>query len=162
MQLIQQYDTPSSLFTDFEDEFHNVGHMVNAFNDHMTKNYLPSWLLCLDESMNNWFNKWWCLESLIHLAMNGDKGYPIVWRMKLQEGKHRPKKSDGSWAFPSTCGGHTETAKFMLEMTHIIHGTGKVVSMDSGFCVSAGILAMHSVGTGTSEELWKILAKGCA
>ncbi len=69
-----------------------------------------------------------------------------MWRLKLQEGKDRPKKSDGSWAFPSPFEGHTKTAKLMLEMTKPIHGTGKVVSMDSGFCVSAGILSMHFVG----------------
>ena len=31
----------------------------------------------------------------------------------------------------------------MLEMTKPIHHTGKIVSMDSGFCVSVGIIAMH-------------------
>ena len=31
----------------------------------------------------------------------------------------------------------------MLEMTEPIHGTGKIVTMDSAFCVSAGILALH-------------------
>ncbi|KAL7447609.1 hypothetical protein ACHAXS_000008, partial [Conticribra weissflogii] len=46
------------------------------------------------------------------MIADGDKGYPIMWRMKRQEGKERPKKSDGSW---------------------------------TGFCVSDGILAMHSV-----------------
>lgn len=34
----------------------------------------------------------------------------------------------------------------MLEMTKPIHNTGKQVCMDSGFCVSAGILAMHNHG----------------
>ena len=81
-----------------------------------------------------------------HTIADGDKGYPIMWRMKLQEGKDRPKKADGTWAFPSPFEGYSKTAKLMLEMTEPIHGTGKVVSMDSGFCVSAGILAMHSVG----------------
>lgn len=34
----------------------------------------------------------------------------------------------------------------MLYMTEPIHHTGKVVCMDSGFCVTAGILALHQVG----------------
>ena len=34
----------------------------------------------------------------------------------------------------------------MCEMTEPIHGTGKIVSMDSGFCVTAGILHLHELG----------------
>ena len=34
----------------------------------------------------------------------------------------------------------------MLYMTEPIHHTGKVVTMDSGFCVAAGILALHQMG----------------
>jgi hypothetical protein len=34
----------------------------------------------------------------------------------------------------------------MLEMTEPIYGTGKIVPMDSGFCVSAGILVLHDKG----------------
>ena len=38
------------------------------------------------------------------------------------------------------------TAKLMLEMTKLLHTTGKIVTMDSGFYVTAGILAMHDHG----------------
>jgi len=34
----------------------------------------------------------------------------------------------------------------MCKMTKPIHGTGKVVSMDSGFCVTVGILHLHDLG----------------
>ena len=34
----------------------------------------------------------------------------------------------------------------MCEMTEPLHGTGKIVSMDSGFCVTAGILHLHNLG----------------
>ena len=34
----------------------------------------------------------------------------------------------------------------MLEMTKPVHHTVKVVFMDSGFCVSVGIIAMHNFG----------------
>ena len=39
-----------------------------------------------------------------------------------------------------------KTATLMLEMTKPVHHTGKVISMDSGFCVSVGIIAMHNFG----------------
>ena len=34
----------------------------------------------------------------------------------------------------------------MCEMKVPIHGTGKIVTMDSGFCVTAGILHLHDLG----------------
>ncbi len=37
----------------------------------------------------------------------------------------------------------TNTVKLMLQMSEPLFGTDKIVTMDSGFCVSAGILAMH-------------------
>ncbi len=50
--------TNQPVSTDFEDEFHTVCQMINAFNNHMAKNYLPSRLSCLDASMNTWLNKY--------------------------------------------------------------------------------------------------------
>ena len=64
----------------------------------------------------------------------------------MQEGKDQPKKADGSLAIPSKFESYSKTAKLMLEMTEPIYGTGKIVSIDSGFCVTAGILAMHDHG----------------
>ena len=77
--------------------------------------------------------------------------------MKIQEGKDRPKKADKSWAFPSNLEGrgYPKTAVLMLEMTKPIHNTGKVVLMDSGFCVTAGILAMHDHGVYGQELIKK-------
>ncbi|KAL7503417.1 hypothetical protein ACHAXN_001218 [Cyclotella atomus] len=42
--------------TTFDDKFHDVRQMIDAFNDHYEENYTPSWLNCLDESMNTWLN----------------------------------------------------------------------------------------------------------
>eukprot|EP01082_Thalassiosira_pseudonana_P010906 g9889.t1 g9889 contig4:805493-806287(-) len=51
-----------------------------------------------------------------------------------------------SWPASSVFENESKTVKLMLEMTEPIHGTGKIVTMDSGFCVSAGILALHDKG----------------
>ena len=86
-------------------------------------------------------------HSIVHgVTEKGLEGKPIIWRLKLQEGKDRPKKPDGSWAFPSEFPGYSKTATLMLEMTKPMHHTGKVVSLDSGFYVSVGIIAMHNFG----------------
>jgi hypothetical protein len=61
--------------------------------------------------MNTWLNKY-CPSFMIvprkqhpygnkyHSIADGDKGYPIMWQVKLQEGMDRPKKEDGSPAYP--------------------------------------------------------------
>lgn len=150
--------------TTFVDKFHHVRQMIDAFNDHYAEEYIPSWLSCLDESMNSWLNKY-CPGFMnvprkphpngneYHSIADGDDGHPVMWRIKIQEGKDRPKDATGKWAFPSKFDGtnakgraYTKTSTLMCEMTEPIHGTGKIVSMDSGFCVTAGILHLHDLG----------------
>ena len=78
----------------------------------------------------------------------------MMYRIKIQEGKDRPKYANGKWAFPSKFEGenpntgrkYTKTSSLMCEMTVPLHGTGKIVSMDSGFCVTVGILHLHEHG----------------
>jgi hypothetical protein len=41
----------------FVDCFHEVCEMIDAFNDHYSSEYKPSWLNCIDRSMNLWLNK---------------------------------------------------------------------------------------------------------
>ena len=149
----------------FKDPFFDVREMIDAYNTHMLIEYIPAWLNCLDESMNTFLDKN-CpgfmsvprkphpLGNEYHTIADGDDGKPIVWRVKMQEGKDRPKDATGNWAFPSEFEGtnintgrkYTKTSTLMCEMTVPIHGTGKVVSMDSGFCVTCGILHLHDHG----------------
>jgi hypothetical protein len=142
---------------DFVDKFHDVRQLVDAFNDHMSNAYTPSWLNCLDESMNTWLNKYCPCFVVVprkphpfgneyHTIADGNKGCPIMWRVLLREGKDRPKLAKGHWAFPSKFEMELKTAQLMLEMTEPIHGSGKIVSMDSCFCVTAGIFALHDKG----------------
>ena len=71
-----------------------------------------------------------------------------MWRIRirLQEGKDHPKLSSGRWALPSKYASATKTAELMLFMTEPIHNTCKVVCMDSGFCVTTGIIGLHKKG----------------
>ena len=96
----------------FLDRFHEVREMIDAFNTNYSGDdgYSPSWLNCLDESMNSFLNKF-CpgfmsvprkphpLGNEYHSICDGDGGKPIMWRIKLQEGKDRPKKGDGRGIF---------------------------------------------------------------
>ena len=100
------------------------------------------------------FPEEWAKDVLIPATNKDIEGKAIMWRIKLQEGKDRPKDATGKWAFPSKFEGknqntnrkYTKTSTLMCEMTEPIHGTGKIVSMDSGFCVTVGILHLHDLG----------------
>ena len=50
----------------------------------------------------------------------------------------------GGWAPPSEFTGYLKTATLMIETKKPVHNTDKVVSMDSRFCVSVGIIAMQN------------------
>ena len=58
---------------------------------------------------------------------------------------------------------YTKTSSLMCEITVPLHGTGKSVSMDSGFCVTVGILHLHEHGVyGQSlTKKRKYWPKGC-
>ena len=51
----------------------------------------------------------------------------------------------------------------MCEMTVPLHGMGKIVSMDSGFCVTVGILHLHEHGVYGQSLIkkGKYWSKGC-
>ena len=149
----------------FLDRFHDVRQIINKFNKHYLENYTPSWISCLDDSMNSFLEKFctgfMCVPRKPHPLGNGynsiadgDEGYPLMYRIKIQEGKDRPKYANGKWAFPSKFEGenpnterkYTKTSSLVCDMPVSLHGTGKTVSMDSGFCVTVGILHLHEHG----------------
>ncbi len=143
----------------FVDRFHKVRRMIDGFNDHDASEYSPSWLSCIAESMNVWLNKigpgFMSLPrkphpfgNEYHSIADGDKGRFIMWCIRLVEGKDRPKLPSGQWAFPSKRErkGYDKTVELLLDMTESIHRTGKIVTGDSGFCVTARVTALHAHG----------------
>ena len=63
--------------------------LIDAWNDHMAGEYNPSWLNCLDESMNSWLSKFcpgfMCIPhkphpfgNEYHTIADGDGGKPIL------------------------------------------------------------------------------------
>jgi hypothetical protein len=131
--------------------------MLDAFNNHMDESYIPLWLNCLDKSMNSWLNEFcpgfMCVPwkphpfgNKYHSIANGDKGKPIMWRVKLVKGKDRLKKVNGSQAFLLEFEQMSKMAKTIVEMMKLIHGQGKVVIGDSGFCIQDGVVTCHQRG----------------
>ncbi len=130
--------------------------MIYEFNKHYEQNYISSLMYCLDESMRLWLNQY-CPGFMFvprkphpsgndcHLIADGDQGKQIMWYMKLQEDNDWPKDYNNKPCFPTECKYQTKTSSLMLYMTKPIHNTGNVMTMNSGFCVAAGILALHHI-----------------
>ena len=116
----------------------------------MAQQFFPSWINVLDESMMEWFNKWYPVFMCV-----GRKPHPfgnerhtiscaltsILWRAQIVEGKDRPTElGKKKWEELG------KTVGLMLRMCEPIFSTGKCVLLDSGFCVSKGITALLEVG----------------
>lgn len=137
---------------EYLDRFHDVRQMQEEWNRHMSEEYFTAWWNCLDESMqihmNPYVPGWMCVPrkphpfgNEYHTICDGvlGKGNPIMWHVELQEGKDRPAGAGPKkW---NDAGG--KTVGLMLRMHEGISRQGKACTMDSGFCVSKGIVEMY-------------------
>ncbi|KAL7484143.1 hypothetical protein ACHAW6_009787 [Cyclotella cf. meneghiniana] len=125
--------------TDFVDQSHDVHQMIDSFNQHHAKEYIPSWLSFHNES-----------DTLLEISIIP---FPVEV-IKMQERKDHLKDATGKWVFSSKVEGtnatsgckFSKTSTLMCVMTEQIHGIGKILSMNSSFCVIAGILHLCDCG----------------
>ncbi len=70
-----------------------------------------------------------------------------MWQVNLQEGKDCNFLKEFKW--------HTKTSAFMICMTKPIGNTRYIITMDSGYSVASGILALHDVGVNDQSLIRK-------
>ena len=133
----------------FKDKFWEIRQMVKAWNDNMCAVFSAGWITCLDESMSIWTNKWTCPGYVFcprkphpfgnewHTISCGICG--ILFAMELVEGKDRPSELP---APPK----NKKTIHLLLRLCKSLYGTGKIVILDSGFCVLQGIIKLRKLG----------------
>jgi len=138
-------------FPPFQDKFHEVRELIRAWNDNMTETFSPSWVSCLDESMSKWTSRWtcpgfmfvprkpWPMGNEYHSVCCALTG--IMYSIELVEGKDRPRQLG-----PKQHEQFGKTVGLMWRMCKPIFHTGKVVILDSGFCVLQGIIQLKKVG----------------
>ena len=92
----------SSAPPSFQDRFHPVRDLLDAFNKNMNQVFTPGWISCLDESMLVWFNRWTCpgwmfvprkphpFGNEYHTLCDGTWG--VLYHAELVEGRHRPSQ----------------------------------------------------------------------
>jgi hypothetical protein len=134
----------------FRDKFWEVREMIAVWNEHMAKIFLAAWVVCLDESMSIWHNRWTCpgwvfcprkphpFGNEYHTACCGLSG--ILFSMELVEGKDHPPQIQERW---SELG---RTTGLLMRMLSTYFTTGRYVVLDSGFCVLRALIELKKVG----------------
>ena len=144
----------------YKDPFHPVDNLIDAFNKHSAACFSPSWVSCLDESMSVWTNMWTCpgwmfvpqkphpMGNEYHSICCGVSG--IMYAIEIVKGKDRPRE-----LAPEKFSEHGKTTGLLLRLTESIHHSGRVVIMDSGFCVLQALVKLASHGVYSSAVIKK-------
>ena len=143
----------------FHDRFWEIRQMVDKSNVNMDINFSPSWKNCLDESMSKWMNKYTCPGFMFVPRKPwpfGNEWHDIgcadtnvIWQLKIREGKNQPRK------LPKEHDNKGKTVGTLLHLTKPIHGSGKLVVLDSGFCVLQGLVELKKLGVFTHAFIQK-------
>ena len=154
----------------YEDRFWEVRQMIHVWNENMKDVFSPGWITCLDESMSIWHNKWSC-PGWVYCPRKphpfGNEYHDIACGLSnilfcilLVEGKDKPKNKpqDEFEEFGST-------THLLLECCRTIFHTGRVVILDSGFCVLKALAKLREYGVFASalikkRRYWPTLVKG--
>ena len=117
----------------------------------MKECFIPGWVSCLDESMSIWTSKWTCPGFMYVPRKPHEMGNEyhsiccgvceIMFGIELVEGKDTPRER----AKPKF---HLigKTAGLLLRLCEGIFGTGKIVILESGFCVLQAIIELKNMG----------------
>jgi Transposase IS4 len=133
------------------DKFFRIRQLVQEWNENMGLNFKPGWISCLDESMMVWTNEYTCPGFMFvprkphpfgnewHSICCGLSS--IMFEVELVEGKDRPTDRG-----PPEFNHLGKTVGLLLRMTRSMWGSGKVVVLDSGFCVLKGLIELRKKG----------------
>jgi hypothetical protein len=128
--------------------FFEIRKLIQAWNINMVVNFSPGWISCLEKSMSTWSKKYTCPRYMFvprkpwpfgneyHMIACGV--FKILYNLALVEGKDKSKEGRGLKEFD----GLSKTVGLLLRLTRTIWGMGKVVVLDSGFCVLQGIVKL--------------------
>ena len=134
----------------FVDKIWQVRQMIKAWNDHMAAIFLAGWVICLDESMSIWHNKWTCpgwifcpwkphpFGNEYHTACCGQSN--IMISIEMVEGKDAPRQIQKQFEQ------YGKTAGLLLRMLQPYFHTARYIVLDSGFCVLKAIIELRKNG----------------
>ena len=117
----------------------------------MAEKFIPSWINCVDESMSKWVNEYtcpgfmfiprkpWPFGNEYHDACCVESD--TIWSIDLREGKDRPRELG-----EKEHDNNGKTVGMLLRLTRPIWGGGKVLVLDSGFCILQAIIELKKKG----------------
>ena len=127
----------------------------------MADNFICSWVACLDKLMSKWTNMFTCPGFVFCPRKPWDCGNEyhtigcgqtaIIFFLELVEGKDRPRQKPRP--LYEDRGG--KTVGLLLQMTKNIWNTGRLIILDSGFCVLKGIVELQQHGLYASALIKK-------
>mmetsp|Transcript_16336 Transcript_16336/g.24727 ORF Transcript_16336/g.24727 Transcript_16336/m.24727 type:complete len:228 (-) Transcript_16336:616-1299(-) len=146
---------------EYLDKFWEIRQMQQAFNDSMEEEFIASWVSCLEESMLKWLNKYTCPGFMVvprkpwpcgneYHTICCSESDGVLFALEIVEGMDVPPQRLEK--------DHSEkgaTVGLLLILTKGLHGSGKVVIMDSGFCVLKGIVELQKLGVFASALIKK-------
>jgi len=144
----------------FKDRFWEVRDILKAWVDNMKENFVAGWVNCLDESMSVWTNlftcpgfmyvprKPWPFGNEYHTICCGICG--VLFDLEIVEGKDRPDELP-----QPEFDRHGKTVGLLVRLTKSLWGTGKLVILDSGFCVVKGLVELKRKGVFASALIKK-------
>ena len=126
----------------------------------MTALFIAGWLICLDESMSKWINRYTCPGFVFcpqkPLPFSNEwhtiacSICTIIFFVELLEGKDRPKDAP-----PCEFSDMSKTVGLVLRMTRPIWHRAKCVILDSEFCVLWAIAELRNKGVYASAVVKK-------
>ena len=134
--------------------------MIGIWNKHMAENWKSGLFVCIDESMSIWFNKWTCpgwmfvprkphpFGNEYHTRACGETA--VIDCVDLVEGKDEPHTYNQQRHEPLG-----KTVGLLKRMCQSIFGTGRIIILDSGFCVLAGLIELRKMGLYASAVIKK-------
>ena len=147
----------------YKDRFFWVRELIDGFNENMRKTFVSSWIVCVDESMVVFYNKyapgWIAVKRKPHPLGNEYHTTAcceskIIFWIEIVEGKSKPKEGPHAESkFEKEF--ESKIAALVVRMTTPIWGSGKVVIMDSGFGYVPSIVQLKEKGLYTTTVIKK-------
>ena len=144
----------------YEDKFFEVREMIELWNKNVQSVFRSGFANCLNKSMSIWHNRYTCPGWMfvpqkphpfgneyhtICCALSG-----IMFGIDLVEGKDRPSELP---SLDSSKKGNT--VSLLQRMCLPIANSGKIVILDSGFCVLSGLILLATMGLYAAAQIKK-------
>ena len=139
-KITQVISYTSLAIAEFNDTLFQHRQTQEGWNKNMAEHFDPSWVSVLDESIQEWINRYTCPGWIFVPRKPHPFGneyqkivcakYKAIYNVETVERKDQPRVM-GDKEFDEK----GETASLMVRTTKPLLGTGKVVVMDSGLCV---------------------------